>query len=166
MKPKTIAALILIFLILPFGMSYGQLKSQLKETPTVEQRIKVPGIGSSLMGLGFLDPNRFSMRQSYSLTFSTFGNQSASMGIYQNNMSYIFSDKLMMNARLGMIHDPLKMGNTQMNQNFLNNLFYGADVIYHPKENLLLNLSFEKVPSLYRYGYNSPYSSPYSYFPY
>ncbi|MFA4838050.1 MAG: hypothetical protein WC703_01060 [Candidatus Neomarinimicrobiota bacterium] len=165
MKRKAIVAWISIVLFLPFGLVRGQLKSQIRETASVEQNIKIPGIGSSLLGLGFLDKSRFSMRQSYSLSFATFGKQSRScgMGVYQNNFSYLFSDKLMMNGRVGFYHDPLKIGNTQLSQNLMDNISYGADIIYRPKENVLLNFSFDRAPATYQYGYG-PYS--YRYFPY
>ncbi|MDD5765787.1 MAG: hypothetical protein PHW79_06045 [Candidatus Marinimicrobia bacterium] len=163
MTHKVIVIWALIVLFLPFGWVHGQLKSQLRESASVEQNIKIPGVGSSLLGLGFLDKSRFSMHQSYSLSLSTFGKQSASMGVYQNNFSYLFSDKLMMNGRVGFYHDPLKIGNTQLNQNLLENISYGADLIYRPKENVVLNFSFDRAPATYYYGYG-PYS--YRYFPY
>ena len=137
----------------------AQLKSQVSKPLPVEKAIRIPGIGSTKLGINFLDPNRFFMNQSYSLSYSSWGGRSASMGIYQNSMSYIFSDKLALRTRIGFMHDPLSM-NTMTNQNnLMDNLIYGADLVYRPKKNMMFNIRFDKSPYYYRsrfypYGYS------------
>ncbi|MBU1064295.1 hypothetical protein KKC74_05750 [bacterium] len=137
----------------------AQLKSQLPKALAVEDAIQIPGVGSNSSLLSFIDPNRFFMNQSYSLSYSSFGGGS-SMGVYQNQMSYIFSDKLMMNARLGLMHDPLSIGSYSTGQtNLMDNLTYGFDLSYKPKDNVFFSIRFDKRPyysrsGFYPYGYS------------
>jgi hypothetical protein len=168
MKAKILSAiLILTIMMVPLGMLQAQLKSQIPTSVSVEDHLRVPGIGSTSLGLNLFSADRFSMHHSYSLSLMSVGKSSASVGIYQNHMSYLISDKMMLNARVGIVHDPLKLGNQQLNFNLKENLFYGADLIYRPNDKMLLNISFDKVPPMYRYNYY-PYYSRYSYpyFPY
>lgn len=137
-------------ILLLFTVTQAQLKSQIREAPTVEQSIRVPGLSSALGSLSLFDPSRFSMSQSYSLSFMSGAGRTASLGMYQNSMTYLFSDKLLLNARLGFIHDPLQRGSLA-STSLLDNLVYGADLLYHPNKNLWLNLSFDRAPMVNRY---------------
>lgn len=155
---RKITGLVTIVLLL-VGMLplQAQLKSQLPRPLAVEDAIQIPGVGSNNSLLSFINPDRFFMNQSYSLSYSSFGGGS-SMGIYQNQMSYIFSDKLMMNARLGLMHDPLNLGSYATRQtNLMDNLIYGFDLSYRPKDNVFLNIRFDKRPYYYHSGFY-PYS--------
>ncbi len=137
----------------------AQLKSQLPKPLGVEDAIQIPGLGSKSLGLNFIDPDRFFMNQSYSLSYSSWGGGS-SMGVYQNQMSYIFSDKLMLRTRLGFMHDPLNMGsNTMSPTNLTDKLIYGFDLNYQPKDNVFFNIRFDKAPYYYRSGFY-----PYGYY--
>lgn len=62
--------------------------------------------GNSVAGFSFLNPNRFSMRQSYSVGMSSgsFGTHSA--GLYLNTISYRLADPLTLSADIG-FHTPL-----------------------------------------------------------
>jgi len=151
---RKITGLVTIVLLL-LGMLplQAQLKSQLPKPLAVEDAIQIPGVGSNNSLLSFINPDRFFMNQSYSLSYSSFGGGS-SMGIYQNQMSYIFSDKLMMNARLGLMHDPLNLGAYSTGQtNLMDNLIYGFDLSYRPKDNVIFNIRFDKRPYYYRSGF-------------
>lgn len=61
---------------------------------------------NSVSGFSFLNPNRFSMQQSYSVNFAsgTYGSNSA--GLYLNTLSYKLADPLTLSADVG-FHTPL-----------------------------------------------------------
>lgn len=61
--------------------------------------------GNSVAGFSFLNPNRFSMQQSYSVGMSSgsFGTHSA--GLYLNTLSYRLADPLVLSADVG-FHTP------------------------------------------------------------
>lgn len=159
---KLTAFITIVILVGAIFPVHAQLKSQLPRPLAVEEAIQIPGVGSNNSSvLSFIDPNRFFMSQSYSLSYSSFGGGS-SMGIYQNQMSYLFSDKLMVRARLGFMHNPLGIG-AYSNQptDLMDNLIYGFDLNYQPKENVRFNIRFDKSPYYYRSGF---YPYGYSYY--
>jgi hypothetical protein len=148
--------LVILLMIVPLQ---AQLKSQVQKPLGVEKAIQIPGVGSKSLGLNFIDPNRFFMDHSYSLSYSSYGGGS-SIGVYQNQMSYIFSDKLMLRTRLGFMHNPLSLGsNTMTPTNMMDNLIYGIDLNYRPRENTLFRIRFDKSPYYYRSGFY-----PYGYY--
>ncbi|MDQ3002919.1 MAG: hypothetical protein M3Y08_16865 [Fibrobacterota bacterium] len=61
---------------------------------------------NSVSGFSFMNPNRFSMQQSYSVNFAsgTYGSNSA--GLYLNTLSYKLADPLTLSADVG-FHTPL-----------------------------------------------------------
>ena len=60
----------------------------------------------SVSGFSFLNPNRFSMRQSYSMNFASGSYGSTSAGLYLNTLSYKLADPLILSADIG-FHTPL-----------------------------------------------------------
>ena len=153
---KTIRLVTCILSLAAVFPLWAQLKSQLPKPLAVEKAIQIPGVGANNSILGFINPDRFFMNQSYSLSYSSYGGGS-SLGVYQNQMSYIFSDKLMVNARLGFMHDPLGMNYSAGQTNLMDNLIYGFDVSYRPKDNVFFNIRYDRTPYYYRsrfYPYN------------
>ena len=69
--------------------------------------------GHSVSGFSLLNPNRFSMHQSYSVNFSTGSFGSASAGLYLNTLSYRLADPLTLTADVGFytpLYSSLAMG--------------------------------------------------------
>lgn len=56
---------------------------------------------SSVSGFSFMNPNRFSMRQSYSVNFASGSMGSSSGGLYLNTLSYKLADPLTLSADVG-----------------------------------------------------------------
>ncbi|RKY61608.1 MAG: hypothetical protein DRP96_02770, partial [Candidatus Neomarinimicrobiota bacterium] len=79
---KTIRLIIGIIIIMTGFSLQAQLKSQLPRPLAVEDAIQIPPAASKGSLLNFIDPDRFFMNQSYSLTYSSYGG-GMSMGIYQ-----------------------------------------------------------------------------------
>ncbi|NQT24357.1 hypothetical protein HQ585_03280 [candidate division KSB1 bacterium] len=99
-----------------------------------------------------IDPNKFSMSQSYSLSFLSSGRQSTNIGMYLNTMNYQFSDPLMMQVSVGYMHQPLGGAGMQNNQN--GNVFLQRAMLqYKPTENMTLTVDYQQLP----YNAMSPY---------
>lgn len=156
---KTLKILIVtVFLMLSLSLELeAQLKTQVERKISVEERIKLPDYGK--WG-GLLSSDRFSMHQSYSLSFFSMGNFSGSVGMYVNQMSFLISDKMLLKATLGIVHSPFTRG-IGRNPNFFNNLIYGAELLYKPTKNTFINLRFDTTP----YYYPSYYMYVPSYIP-
>lgn len=60
----------------------------------------------TVSGFSFLNPTRFSMRQSYSMNFASGSYGSSSAGLYLNTLSYKLADPLTLSADVG-FHTPV-----------------------------------------------------------
>ena len=98
-----------------------------------------------------LDPSKFHMSQSYSISFFTFGDRAINEGMYLNTMSYQISNPLFAQVQIGYMHQPLGKWGNSANPN--GTLFLRrASVQYQPSENMKLYFDYESVP------YSSMYS--------
>lgn len=57
--------------------------------------------GNQVSGFSMMNPNRFSMRQSYSVNFASGSVGSSSGGLYLNTLSYKLADPLTLSADVG-----------------------------------------------------------------
>jgi hypothetical protein len=158
MKIKNI--LIITFILIPV-LSFGQLKRD-SEKPNISNTLKTGAMQNSLMG--FLDPSKFHMSHSFSVSYASMSGAGVVMNTYLNTINYKFSDQLSIRTKLGIMGSPY---NTLPNQPYMNDLqfFGGAEVVYHPSESSSLMLRIESVPANYFYHqglnrYNSYFYRP------
>jgi hypothetical protein len=144
--------LLAVFILLPV-VAFGQLKEQLKPQPFSKLLTQSQG----LVGLIGLNPNRFSMQQSYALSYMSLGGHGFSQGVYLNTMSYQLADPLLVSFQWGFLNQPL--GSFGVPSLYNNGLFVsGASVEYKPSRNLSIGVQFNRDPR----GYWSPqYGYPY-----
>jgi len=136
----------LIFLPL---VTLGQFKTHREKTDFGDQLKSANTQG--VVGLLGLDPSRFHMSHSYTMSYTSFGEQGITQGLYLNTMSYEFNIPLKMSLQLGYMHQPFQGGNN--NPVFKNSPFVaGAALEYKPSENTLIHFEFNQRPySTYRY---------------
>ncbi len=167
---KTVLALSLvtILLIMNPALSEAQFRSE-RNTPSITQQIATPySPSNSSLVLGFIDPSRLDMQQSYSVTFSSVGSRSGAVGIYTNRLSYMILPNLQVIADIGLMHQPFQgQGGDILN---LDNsqLLYGGEVRYRPTENSFISVRFGNTPNPYYYR-DSLYGNRYyqnGYYPY
>ena len=85
----------------------GMQKTGLEKGLNPDGGKAVVGLTPNRFGsLGLLDPERFHMSQSYSMSFSSNGKHSGSAGMYLNTMTYQFSMPISMRLQVGYMHDP------------------------------------------------------------
>lgn len=132
--------------------------------PNVEPRERISGsllrpAGESFLS-GLFNPNNFSMRHSFSLSYLTGGGQGLSMGVYTNSLMYKFSDDLDIQADISLMASPYNTFGKQ-DQSSLNGLFLNrAELNYRPWKNALFQIQYFQLPPAsfmgygYRYGNN------------
>jgi len=132
---KNVTTLLLVVMILP-AMAFGQFKSQ---PPTEKSSV---GFRESLDGdnRSLIDFSKIKMSQSYSMSFSTYGGRGASLGLYQNTLSYKISDPLEVKLKIGLV-------NQFYNSNFNDGtnapqVLYGTEINYQPSEKFQLHFEF------------------------
>ncbi len=121
--------------------------------------------GNSVAGFSFLNPNRFSMRQSYSLNVSSGGMGTNSAGLYMNTLSYKLADPLTLSADVG-FYTPLYSGNGALSMRGVQDPRQGSGLIfphvgleYKPTENTTFSLHLFNGQDAYKaYGVAGPFS--------
>lgn len=147
---------VIALLVLACGSLSAQLKSQVQQ----ETQVSISRIGDSSSPLSYLfgwfNPDKFTMRHSFDLSYTTFGGQGLSLGSYTNSLRYEFADNLNARADIAFSFSPhnslAQFGKNDFNKVYLKN----AEVNYKPWDNTQVSLSFRQVP--YGAGYYSPFS--------
>ncbi|MBI5867904.1 MAG: hypothetical protein HZB43_06385 [candidate division Zixibacteria bacterium] len=112
-------------------------------------------------GFSLLDPARFKIRNSYSLSFLSGSGQSASVGMFMSTIEYQLSQPLSLRVGLGYLHQPL---------GFLKNttgpgqgrFLPSATLDYRPSDKFHFIVDFRTLPASYGgVGYGRGWGSPY-----
>lgn len=156
-RTKVFAAFLLAF-ALP-TLAFGQLKEQNKAisfSQLLTQGLSAP---RGLVGWLGLNPNRFSMQHSYSLSYLSAGGNGYSQGLYLNTLSYQVADPLSVSVQWGMMNQPLSsFGAAPLYQNGF--FFSGANLEYKPSDKFSVGLQINSRPN----SYYSPYRLGNSYY--
>ena len=146
MNKKNLTGLIVCLFLLP-SLAFGQLKQDGKIN--MAQALTKP---QTLVGLIGLDPSKFSMSHSYSLSFTSFGGQSYNQGLYLNTMMYQLSNPIRMYFQFGVQHQPFGRNEFQsQSQAFIS----GAGFEYKPSENFKVQFEFSQQPNSFYSPYNN-----------
>lgn len=105
--------------------------------------------------LGLFNPENFTMRHSYTMSYSSFGGYGIALGIYTNSMSYKFSDNLNASADISLIHSPFSSFNKGVTDKLTGIYLTKAELNYKPYDNFIIQLRYEQLP--YNYFYNPFY---------
>ena len=151
---RKIGGLLALLLVLSCS-SFAQFREELSNQPNVQSSL----IRSDDSGLlfGFFNPANFSMRQSVSMSYMTFGNQGLALGMYTNSMSYKISNPLTLSADVSLMNSPYSSLGKDFTQGLNGIYLTRADLNYHPTNNFQIDLQFNQNPM-------SRYYSPYYYY--
>ncbi len=136
-------------LIAMIGVATGQLRSN----------IPVPGNSelTTVAGSSLLDPNRFSMHQGFSMSFTSgSGLGSGSVSVYTNQLSYLVSDKVMLDGTFHVAQPNF----SQMPGVSDPQIYYQTGLNWRPSDRIFFRLSLSNLPPYNRFGGNQ-YYSPY-----
>ncbi|MCI0708318.1 MAG: hypothetical protein L0Y80_12640 [Ignavibacteriae bacterium] len=134
-----------VALLLAGSLSVAQLKSKIETPPPVSESMMKPGSSDYLLGL--FDPSKFSMKHSFTMSYSSFGGEGLSLGVYTNSLMYQFSDKLDFQADVNVMSSPYSSFG---NKNDFSRIFLGrAQLNYRPTDNMWLQIQYREVPAMY-----------------
>ncbi len=109
--------------------------------------------GSSDSIFGIFNPDNFSMRHSFDLSYSTIGSAGLALGVYTNSMAYKFSDKLNMQADISLVNSPYNSFGSQLTKQ-INGLYLSRlQLNFNPTDNMSVVVQYRNFPL----GYYSPY---------
>ncbi len=152
----------LVCLLLAVGLISAIASAQFKAASNDQ-----PSVGQSLVrsddnGLlfGWFDQSKLQMRQSYSLSYQTFGQNGLALGVYTNSLSYQISDPLSVQMDVSVMHSPYNSFGDKLGKSLSGIYLSRAQINYKPSDNTLFQIQFRQLPSsLYYggYGYGDPY---------
>ena len=140
---------IIIFSILCGGL-WGQLKSQVPK-----QNVGAMITGNNLSTIvPFLDPSRFNMHHSFSMSTMSLGGQAMNVAAYSNMMTYELNPNLHLGTRFSLVQ-PTSMMMGPANYGLNNTQFlYDAKLQYRPSENTLIEFNMSNRPYYNRYNHH------------
>jgi len=156
---------ILIVFVLGLSLNaFAQFKDSGAPAPDIKEGMFKPD-NSSLFG--FLESPNFNMKQSYSMSYSTFGGQGLALGVYTNNMSYQFSKNLNVELEASVVNAPYSTLGKSF-QNSLNGIYLSrAAVNYQPWKDVSISFQYSRLPYYYSpYSYMGGYGSGMYYDPF
>lgn len=149
----------ILLILLLFSVS---VSAQFRDNPDdkIDIRSGVTNDSPSSFLLGFINPQKFNMNHSISMSFNSFGGQSVALGVYTNNMSYAFSENLFIEADVSLVTSPYSSFGTEHSKS-LNGIYLSrAELNYRPSENMSILIQYNGGPFNYYSPYN--YYSPFS----
>jgi hypothetical protein len=145
---KTFIKSLIIVIVLSIS-AFSQYRNRPETISTVGESIIRPDGGSLLFG--WFDPNKFTMRNSYSLSYTTSGGKGFSLGALTSTMAYQISNPLSLQFDVSLLHSPYN----NLGGNFANNIsgvyLTRAELNYRPSKNTLLQLQYRQLPAMYWY---------------
>lgn len=126
----------------------------------------------SLKKMSLLDPERFTMKHQYSMSFSSYNSSGSMMGMYLNTMEYRFNAPLTMRLQVAYQTATAQLfGGSNM---YSGNPMYDEgrvfvpsfDLVYQPTDNMTIGFFFRDYSSANPYAYGNPYGMyrPQTYF--
>ena len=109
-------------------------------------------VNSLSSGFGLLDPAKFSMSHSYSVSYFSGSGSGVMTGLYMNTMKYAFSDPLSLTVHLGYLHRPFSSSDTQ-GMPTDNSVLSGFELLYQPRKNFFLKIEYGAIPNQYGQHY-------------
>lgn len=155
---KKFGYLLLVLIIFP-TVGFCQFKKDVGK-PNISESLIYTQAKDAM--IGFLDPSRFTMGHSLSMSYTAFGGGGAMINTYVNTLNYRFSEDLFLTTRLGIMNSPY---NSMPENSYLNDVqfFGGAELKWLPTDNSAIFIRFERAPGYYSPGYYGNYRRPFGF---
>lgn len=147
-----------IFILIFAGTAFSQFKEPAFPTEKIDDGILNRDTGSLF---GFLNSDNFSMKQSFSMSYSSFGSQGLAMGVYTNSMAFKLSNRLNVQADVSVVNSPYSSFGKNFQKN-LNGIYLSkAAINYKPWDDVNVTFQYRNMPTSYYspYGYGGYYGS-------
>ena len=152
---RTILPLLcLVFMLSVTAPAEAQLRETAQQNSSVVTQLYDTGSAATNALGNLFGAEDFQMGHSYQMSFSSFGGNATSMGMYTNSMMWQFNSELAARVDVSMAHPLANSGafGNQETKVFLRN----AEVAYRPSENVQVHLQVQQSP----YGrYASPFGT-------
>ncbi len=143
----------MLFLLLGISINiFPQFRDQHLNKPSIHEGIVSQ---QSELLLGFFNPNNFTMRHSYSMSYSTFGGHGLALGLYTNSMMYQITENLNIQADVSLMHSPYSTFGKGFQDNFNGIYLSRAQLNFKPSDDFLITVQYRNIPAMYysQFGY-------------
>jgi len=147
---------ILLFTVILASINcFSQFKDKNIFKPSIQEGM-INNNTPSLM-LGFINPENFSMSHSYSMSYTTSGNNGLALGVYTNSLRYKFAENFNMQVDASLVHSPYSsFGKNYQDQ--INGIYLsGAQLNYQPWKDVNISVQYRNIPGGFYndfYGFN------------
>lgn len=133
------------------------------------EALTIPGLSAartnSPISIFGLDLSKIEFDNSYSMSVGSFGGNTVATGLIKSSFNYTINPQVTVRGYVGLVHSPFSsFSPTDQQSSFINgitkdNVVYGGEVTYKPKENVSFHIGISRIP------YN-PYKQLYSNYPF
>ncbi|OGU36906.1 MAG: hypothetical protein A2315_02735 [Ignavibacteria bacterium RIFOXYB2_FULL_35_12] len=142
--------------------SYAQFKESGIPTTNIRDGIVNHSVGSLF---GFLNSDNFTMRHSFNMSYSAFGNQGLALGVYTNSMMLKLAEDMNFQVDASIVQSPY----STFGKDFQNQMsgFYitRAAFNYKPWDDVFISIQYRNLPLSYHYSdygfYNNRFYNPF-----
>ncbi len=155
-KQQLSLTLIVLILMVPLMVS-AQYRSKVPSIPGLQAR------GATTTSFLGIDLSKIEFENSYSMQVSSMGNNSVAMGLLKSSFNYTINPQVSFKGSVGLVHSPFSTINPADDQHSFigglsaNNLLYSGEFSYRPKDNVLFQIGFSRLPVSTYNQYQSPY---------
>jgi hypothetical protein len=157
---KILIKTVLVLTVIGY-MAAGQFRSQPEARSSATESMIRQDDGGLLFG--WFNPDRLTVRNSYSLSYTTSGGKSFSLGTLTSSLAYQISNPLSVIFDVSLVHSPY----SNLGGNFAKNIsgvyLSRAELNYRPSNDMLLQIQFRQLPAMYwlnsydRFGFSSSF---------
>ena len=145
---------IVLLIIIGFALTgFAQFKDSGLESPDIKDGIVDHSSSGNLFS--FLNSDNFMMRHSFNMSYSSFGGQGFSLGVYTNSMFFKINSDLNVQTDISIVNSPY----STLGKNFQNNIngiyLSRAAINYQPFKDVSISLQYRNIPGVFNpYMYN------------
>ncbi len=157
-KNRILMTILSLLLVLPL-LVQAQYKMDVPSIPGLT-RSQPSGVNTFLG----IDLSRIDFQNSYSMQVSTYGGDAVATGLLKSSFNYMINPQVSVRGFVGLVHSPFSsFAPVNEQASFINgfsseNMLYGGEVTYRPKENMVFQIGFSKQPTQTYYSNYSPYT--------
>jgi len=137
----------MIVLLILSAIAVGQFRYQPEARSSAGESLLRQDDGGLLFG--WFDPSRLSVRNSYSLSYSTSGGKGYSLGELTSNIAYQISNPLSVQFDVSLVHSPFSNIGGSFAKDISGIYLSRAELNYRPSKNMFLQIQFRQLPAMY-----------------
>ncbi len=152
----------LIVLLATSGLAQAQFRNEL--APGADEKLNTLDAmkgGDSFLSQLF-DPARFSMHQSYSMSFFSGGGGSTGLSMFTNTFSYKAADNLFISADVSAVYSPFSSFGSEFSKSLNGIYLNNARLDWRLGENTFMRVEYVGGPGNSLNGGYNPFYNPYS----